>query len=149
MLPKYPDIEVTIRIDPAMEGCPPIAAEPFVLKHVVQNLMVNAIEATTAAGKTRGTIAIGGTVTSQDGKPCVDLQIRDEGVGIAPDKLVQVFARGFSTKTGEKRGSGLHWCANSMLAMSGRIQAESPGPGHGATMHLIIPAIPTPAREAA
>ncbi|MGZ9034450.1 MAG: CHASE4 domain-containing protein [Rhodospirillales bacterium] len=149
MLPKYPDIEVTIRIDPAMEGCPPIAAEPFVLKHVVQNLVVNAIEATTAAGKTRGTIAIGGTVTSQDGKPCVDLQIRDEGVGIAPDKLVQVFARGFSTKTGEKRGSGLHWCANSMLAMGGRIHAESPGAGHGATMHLIIPASIKPAREAA
>lgn len=149
MLPKYPDIEVTIRIDPALESCPPVAAEPFVLKHVVQNLVVNAIEAMTAAGKTRGTIAIAGAVTSHAGKPCVDLQVRDEGIGIAADKLEQVFARGFSTKTGERRGTGLHWCANSMRAMGGRILAESPGPGQGATMHLIIPASAKPAREAA
>lgn len=149
MLPKYPDIEVTIRIDPAMETCPPVAAEPFVLKHVVQNLVVNAIEAMIAAGKARGTIAIAGAVASHGDQPCVDLQVRDEGVGIAADKLEQVFARGFSTKAGEKRGSGLHWCANSMLAMGGRIQAESPGPGQGATMHLIIPASRQPTQEAA
>lgn len=149
MLPKYPDIEVTIRIDPAMETCPPVAAEPFVLKHVVQNLVVNAIEAMIAAGKTRGTITIAGAVASHGDQPCVDLQIRDEGVGIAADRLEQVFARGFSTKAGEKRGSGLHWCANSMLAMGGAIQAQSPGPGQGATMHLIIPVSTKPAREAA
>jgi sensor domain CHASE-containing protein len=149
MLPKYPDIEVTIRIDAALDGCPPVAAEPFVLKHVLQNLLVNAIEATVAAGKAQGTISISGAVTASGAGPCVDLQIRDEGVGIAADRLEQVFARGYSTKTGEKRGSGLHWCANSMLAMGGAIRADSPGPGHGATMHLIIPATTNPAREAA
>ncbi len=149
MLPKYPDIEVTIRIDPALEACPPVAAEPFVLKHVVQNLLVNAIEAMIAAGKTRGTITISGAVAASGAGPCIDLQIRDEGIGIAADRLEQVFARGYSTKAGEKRGSGLHWCANSMLAMGGAIQAESPGPGQGATMHLIIPASHRPAQEAA
>jgi two-component system NtrC family sensor kinase len=149
MLPKYPDIEVTIRIDPALDGCPPVAAEPFVLKHVVQNLVVNAIEAMIAAGKARGTITISGAVAASGAGLCVDLQIRDEGVGIAADKLEQVFARGYSTKAGEKRGSGLHWCANSMLAMGGRIQAKSPGPGQGATMHLTIPASSQPGREAA
>jgi signal transduction histidine kinase len=116
---------------------------------VLQNLLVNAIEATVAAGKAQGTISISGAVTASGAGPSVDLQIRDEGVGIAADRLEQVFARGYSTKTGEKRGSGLHWCANSMLAMGGAIQADSPGPGHGATMHLIIPATTNPAREAA
>ena len=149
MLPKYPDIEVTIRIDPALEACPPVAAEPFVLKHVLQNLLVNAIEAMTAAGKARGTITIAAASASQDGRTCVDLRVRDEGVGIPAEKLETIFARGSSTKTGERRGTGLHWCANSMLAMGGRIQAESPGPGEGATMHLIIPASLKPAREAA
>jgi signal transduction histidine kinase len=149
MLPKYPDIEVTIRIDPALEACPPVAAEPFVLKHVVQNLLVNAIEAMIAAGKTRGTITISGAVAASGAGPCIDLQIRDEGIGIAADRLEQVFARGYSTKAGEKRGSGLHWCANSMLAMGGAIRAESPGPGQGATMHLIILASHRPAQEAA
>jgi sensor domain CHASE-containing protein len=149
MLPKYPDIEVIIRIDPAVEGCPAVAAEPFVLKHVLQNLIVNAIESMISAGKTRGTIAIRGTAVSHDGKTCVDLQVQDEGIGIAAEKLETIFTRGFSTKKGARRGTGLHWCANSMLAIGGKILAESPGPQQGATMHVIIPAGATQAKEAA
>ncbi len=103
----------------------------------------------TAAGKTLGTIDIGAAVNRDGGTPHIDLQIRDEGIGIAADKLEQIFVRGFSTKAGEKRGTGLHWCANSMLAIGGKIVAESPGPQQGATMHLIIPASTRPAKEAA
>jgi signal transduction histidine kinase len=149
MLPKYPNIEGIIRIDPAVEGCPAVAAEPFVLKHVLQNLIVNAIESVVAAGKTRGTIAIRGVAVSHDGKTCVDLQVQDEGIGIAAEKLETIFVRGFSTKKGERRGTGLHWCANSMLAIGGKILAESPGPQQGATMHVIIPVGATQAKEAA
>lgn len=149
MLPKYPDIEVVIRIDPILEACPPVAAEPFVLKHVVQNLLVNAIEAMIAAGKSCGAITIRGAVISHHGRPCVDLQVEDEGIGIVQDRLERIFVRGSSTKVGDKRGTGLHWCATSMLAMGGHIHAESLGPQQGATMHLIIPTAATAAKEAA
>lgn len=149
MLPKYPDIEVVIRIDPSLGACPPVTAESFVLKHVVQNLVVNAIEAMSAACKTRGTITIRGVVTSLDGRSCVDLQVEDEGIGIVQDRLERIFVRGSSTKVGDKRGTGLHWCATSMLAMGGHIHAESLGPQQGATMHLIIPTAATAAKEAA
>jgi sensor histidine kinase regulating citrate/malate metabolism len=36
-------------------------------------------------------------------------------------------------------GIGLHWCANSIGALGGRIWATSEGTGRGASMHLMIP----------
>ena len=61
---------------------------------------------------------------------------------------------GFDEVTGEKifpervslrrkdimSGLGLHWCANALAGMGGRIQAESKGPGHGAEFHVLLPA---------
>jgi two-component system, NtrC family, sensor kinase len=140
MLPKYPDIEVVICIDAKMDNCPQVACEPFVLKHVLQNLFVNAIESMFVSGKARGTIHVNAAAGDHHARPCIDLQIRDEGMGIPPDKLETIFSRGYSTKTGKvRRGTGLHWCANSMLAIGGRIFAESPGPQQGATLHLLVP----------
>ena len=46
---------------------------------------------------------------------------------------------GFTTKIGERRGTGLHWCANSVNAMGGKLFARSPGLNQGATLHLILP----------
>ncbi len=149
MLPKYPDIEVIIRIDHAMESFPSVSSEPFVLKHVLQNMAVNSIESMIAAGRERGTIKISAASKTHDSRACIDLQVQDEGIGIAADKLETIFTRGFSTKKEGHRGTGLHWCANSMLAIGGKIFAESPGPQKGATMHLIIPIARQQAQAAA
>ena len=68
------------------------------------------------------------------------LQCRDDGVGIAPQHVTRVFEKGFSTKSPEtNHGIGLHWCANAISALGGRIWAASEGPGHGASMHLMVP----------
>ena len=37
-------------------------------------------------------------------------------------------------------GLGLHWCANALAGMGGGIQAQSEGPGHGAEIHVLLPA---------
>jgi two-component system NtrC family sensor kinase len=51
-----------------------------------------------------------------------------------------VFEKGFSTKPREtNQGIGLHWCANAINALGGRIWAASDGPGRGASMHLLVP----------
>lgn len=139
LLPQYPDIQIDIRVDPAMEDCPLIFAERFLIKQIVHNLFVNAIESMILAGKVFGTINVCARTTSYGGKQCLVLQIQDQGVGIEADKLEKIFGRGFSTKKGERRGLGLHWCANSIISIGGKIYAESPGPNEGATMHLLIP----------
>lgn len=64
--------------------------------------------------------------------------VEDNGAGIQPSDLGRIFERRFSTK---QRGSGigLHWSANTVAALGGKLFAESPGEGRGASLHLILP----------
>jgi signal transduction histidine kinase len=65
---------------------------------------------------------------------------QDDGGGIAPENLERLFDKGFSTKSRNTNfGIGLHWCANALRALGGRIWASSEGPGCGATLHVIVP----------
>ena len=51
-----------------------------------------------------------------------------------------MFEKGFSTKSRETNyGIGLHWCANAVAALGGRIWAASEGPGQGASLHVLVP----------
>jgi sensor histidine kinase regulating citrate/malate metabolism len=51
-----------------------------------------------------------------------------------------VFEKGFSTKSLEtNQGIGLHWCANALNALGGRIWADSDGSGCGACLHFMVP----------
>ncbi len=55
-------------------------------------------------------------------------------------QLGRVFEKGYSTKSKETNyGIGLHWCANVISALGGRIWATSAGPGRGTSMHLMVP----------
>ena len=68
------------------------------------------------------------------------MMIRDDGVGIDRESLQHIFEKGFSTKREGKRGLGLHWCANVMNAMGGRVVVESEGAGRGACVTVMLPA---------
>ena len=70
----------------------------------------------------------------------VDLQVRDDGIGIAQENLQEIFVRGFTTKRkGGVAAPDLHWCANRVTAMGGKLYAESPGLNRGATFHVLLP----------
>ena len=66
------------------------------------------------------------------------LEVVDEGEGIKSENLTDLFANEYSTRD-RSRGSGLHFCANAMREMSGRIQMDSDGPGLGAKATLWFP----------
>lgn len=138
MLPSFPDVEIEIEVDPLVHKQPPVASARFILKHVLQNLFVNAVEAVIAAHKTTAKIRVLSSPQVVEGVQYVDLQVRDNGIGIPADHLASIFVRGFSTKKQGRRGAGLHWCANSISALSGKIYAESPGDNHGSTFHLLL-----------
>jgi sensor histidine kinase regulating citrate/malate metabolism len=69
----------------------------------------------------------------------VRMTVSDDGAGIDKANLTNVFERGFSTKRDKTGGLGLHWSANSVAAMAGRMYAESDGPGKGARIHVLLP----------
>ncbi|HYO66707.1 MAG TPA: ATP-binding protein [Archangium sp.] len=66
------------------------------------------------------------------------IEVKDNGVGIAPENLPRLFTQGFTTKrTGH--GFGLHISALAAEQLHGRLTCDSPGPGQGATFTLELP----------
>ncbi|HTV97997.1 MAG TPA: CHASE4 domain-containing protein [Steroidobacteraceae bacterium] len=113
-----------------------------VLRLVLQNLIINAADAVRDAGRDRGVLCVGAEIVREDDCEQLHLHCKDDGVGIARDDLERVFDRGFSTKSKDTNyGIGLHWCANAIAALGGRIWAASEGPGLGASLHLMVPLV--------
>jgi two-component system, NtrC family, sensor kinase len=114
-----------------------------VLRLVLQNLIINAADAVRDAGKDRGTLRLSARIVSEADRQQLHLECQDDGVGIPAQNLERVFEKGFSTKSREtNQGIGLHWCANALSALGGRIWADSEGPGRGASLHLLVPLAP-------
>ena len=112
----------------------PVLANRVILSQVIGNLFANAAEAVGAAGRTSGAI----TVTVDDEGEAAVIRIRDDGEGFDPDVAATLFQRGFSTRAHKSGGLGLHWCANSMTAMEGRLTLHSDGRGRGAVAILTL-----------
>jgi sensor domain CHASE-containing protein len=111
-----------------------------VLRLVLQNLIINAADAVRDAGRDKGMLRVAAEIVREADHEQLHLQCKDDGVGISKDNLERVFDQGFSTKSREtNHGIGLHWCANAIGALGGRIWAASEGPGLGASMHLMLP----------
>jgi signal transduction histidine kinase len=111
-----------------------------VLRLVLQNLIINAADAVRDAGRDKGVLTVGAEIVREDDRDQLHLHCKDNGVGIAGSDLKRVFDKGFSTKSRDTNyGIGLHWCANAIAALGGRIWAASEGPGRGASLHLMLP----------
>ena len=70
----------------------------------------------------------------------LEISVRDDGEGIAPENMTRIFAHGFTTRK-EGHGFGLHSCALAAIEMNGHLTAHSDGPGLGALFTLQIPLI--------
>jgi two-component system NtrC family sensor kinase len=113
-----------------------------VLRLILQNLIINAADAVRDAGKEKGVLRVSAEITREAERQQLHLQFQDDGVGIPAQNLERVFEKGFSTKSPEtNHGIGLHWCANAINALGGRIWAASEGPGRGTSMHLLVPLV--------
>jgi PAS domain S-box-containing protein len=80
-----------------------IAIDEGRLEQVLLNLVVNAEDAMPEGGTLTITT---GTVDGPDGRPCVELMVRDTGVGMDPATLERCFDPFFTTK-GRGKGTGL------------------------------------------
>ena len=95
------------------------------LSQVVGNLFANAVEAIAAANRETGLIEVTFVATPD----VIEVRIRDNGEGFAPEKGKQLFERGFSSRKEKPGGLGLHWCANALTLMNGKLALESDGAG--------------------
>ena len=119
--------QLDLRLDVA-PGCPDwVRADPVRLRQVLLNLVGNAVKFTAA-----GSVAV--TLEPREGD-VIRFEVRDTGIGIAPDKLHSIFdaftqADGSHTRQFGGTGLGLTITRRLVDLMGGRLWAESV-PGHG------------------
>lgn len=119
--------EVTIEIEVSAELR--VYADAALLEQVIWNLALNAAQAMGS-----GTIVIGAVELEQR----VLVSVRDNGPGIAPEVLGNLFKPFFTTKT-DGSGLGLPICRSIVEAHEGTIEIESEL-GRGTTVTFELPA---------
>lgn len=109
------------------------------LLQILINLIQNAKEATVDNNDAvTKEICISTRVTTNND---VEIIIKDNGIGIAPEHQDKLFSFGFTTKK-QGHGFGLHSCALFAKELGGDIQVFSEGLGKGATFTINIPVTP-------
>jgi two-component system, NtrC family, sensor kinase len=140
VIPKGAKPAVHLDIDESLADFH-VCAHKTGLLQVLGNLILNAFESIQRAEKDAGKIQLRASDTVLDDKPMIRLTVRDNGRGFSQEIGKRIFQRGFTSKDiASSNGLGLHWCANAVAGMGGRISAESRGEGLGAEFHVLLPA---------
>jgi two-component system NtrC family sensor kinase len=139
VIPKDAKKKISINLDEELQGLR-VHAHRIGLLQVMGNLILNAYESIQRASQKKGQILLSAKSELVEDQAMVRLTVRDNGAGFEGDAKTKVFQRGFTSKgEGDTTGLGLHWCANAVAGMGGRISAESDGAGKGARFHVLLP----------
>ncbi len=127
-------VRLDVRVDP---GSGPIEGDRLRLEQVVWNLVSNAIKFTRPGGRVEVRCGRAG--------PDVRLCVSDDGQGIAKEFMPRIFDRfqladASPTRAHGGLGLGLAIVKHVVEGHGGRIEAESPGEGRGATFTVHLPA---------
>jgi signal transduction histidine kinase len=131
---------LVVATDDSLKKVGVVTVARTVLRLILQNLIINAADAVREAGMDKGVLHVGAEIVHAADGTQLHLHCKDDGIGISAINLDRIFEKGFSTKSkATNYGIGLHWCANAIGALGGRLWATSEGPGCGAAMHLMVP----------
>jgi signal transduction histidine kinase len=103
------------------------------LTQVLINVIANGAQAVAARGVANGKISI----NARPDEGMLELQVRDDGIGMAADVLSRAGTPFFTTRT-EGTGLGLAQCQRLIGTAGGRFKIESE-PGKGTTVTIILP----------
>jgi two-component system, NtrC family, sensor histidine kinase HydH len=119
---------VQLRNQPAA-GLPLIEVDPEMVKQMLLNLLINAIQATPDEGE----VLV--AAEAQEGK--VFISVRDEGCGIEPEIRDKIFDPFFTTKDG---GTGLGLAvAHQIVEQHGGVLKAAANAGRGTTFFVVLP----------
>jgi two-component system, OmpR family, sensor histidine kinase BaeS len=108
--------------------------DPERIRQVISNLIANALRYTPAGGA----ITIRYRMLSSGGAEQAELTVADNGSGIAPELLPNVFNRFYKSRDSSGTGLGLPIARHLVEAHGGTITAESQ-PGQGTTIRILLP----------
>jgi CheY-like chemotaxis protein len=115
-----------------------VLGDPVRLQQVLVNLLGNAVKFTAQGGIT---LTVAGAPTT-DGSLELQVDVCDTGIGIAPERIEQLFepytqAERSTTREYGGTGLGLNICRRLVGLMGGHLWAESM-PGEGSTFHFTL-----------
>ncbi len=140
IIPKDVAAEIEVDLNDCKQGIR-VEAHRIGLVQVLGNLILNAYESIQRFGQDEGRIALSADADIFEERAMVRLTVSDNGCGFDADTGDRIFQRGYTSKSdSELTGLGLHWCANAVAGMGGRIFAQSDGDGQGAEFHVLLPA---------
>jgi signal transduction histidine kinase len=112
---------------------PRVRMSPTELTQVLINVVTNASQAVAARGQPNGKVSI----VAKTDEHMLELQIRDDGVGMAPDVLSRIGTPFFTTRA-DGTGLGLAQCQRLIGTAGGRFRVESTQ-GVGTTVTITLP----------
>jgi len=129
-------IELHVNLDPCIGQ---VSGDPSRLQQVFWNLLSNAVKFSGRGGNIR--------VSLHQNNSLVDVSVADDGEGIRPDFLPQVFDRFHQADSSTTRrhgglGLGLSIVKQLVELHGGCVRAQSPGEGLGSTFTATLPLAP-------
>ena len=131
---KHADIDCTVELAPHLQ----LHGDATQLQQVILNLLNNAIDALIESGCPNPALRIRGQACGHD----LDLEVEDNGQGIAPDRADDVFNL-FKTSKSQGMGVGL-WLSRSIVEMHGGRLTFQSEPGHRTVFTLRLPLLREP-----
>jgi nitrogen fixation/metabolism regulation signal transduction histidine kinase len=121
-----------VKVQRQLALMPPMLTDKHKVLMILVNLMSNALQALEDKPEAERRLTVKLEHVRDER---VRLEVRDNGVGIAPELLTRIFQYGFTTRT-DGHGFGLHSSALAAQELGGSLSAHSDGPGRGATFTL-------------
>ena len=130
------ELAVKMRVSINYQGpqqLPAVRMNGAELTQVLINIVANGTQAVAARGTPNGHVSI----MARSAEGMLELQVRDDGVGMPPEVLSRVGTPFFTTRT-EGTGLGLAQCQRLVGTAGGRMRIESEV-GKGTTVTIILP----------
>jgi nitrogen fixation/metabolism regulation signal transduction histidine kinase len=125
--PGHPSVTLTLDLDPSLGA---IRGDGEQLRRVVQNLLLNAIDAMPQGGALR--------IVTRRNDGVVRIDVADTGQGLSEEERKRLFTPYYTTKQ-HGTGLGLAIVQSVVADHAGKIWVDS-DPGRGATFHIELPA---------
>jgi signal transduction histidine kinase len=114
------------------DDLPSVRVDPHAIKEVLVNLLLNAVDAC----RPGGAVVVEARMSDAD---TLEISVRDDGSGIAPEDLARIFEPFFTTKAvGHGTGLGLSVARRIVESHGGEIGVEST-PGVGSSFRVRLP----------
>jgi signal transduction histidine kinase len=124
--PRHPPVTLTLDLDPSLGA---IRGDGEQLRRVVQNLLLNAIDAMPQGGALR--------IVTRRRDGVVRIDVADTGQGLSEEERRRLFTPYYTTKQ-HGTGLGLAIVQSVVADHAGKIWVDS-DPGRGATFHIELP----------